>query len=320
MAYPSLNTASASNHTSEVRRCSIWRALEVVGDVPTMLILQACWLGERRFAGLAQRTGLLRALLSQRLKQMQSAQLLETRQYQQRPPRREYLLSARALDLYPAALAMLRWEKRWGDPLGPVRIQLDHRDCGHSDVEPVPHSRGANCAYTARDVRWEIGPGAGVEPAQPARRRQPRSASLRTEGQLLDTVIQVLGDRWASLILRAIFTGVRRYDAIQQDVGAATNILAHRLQWLLQLGLLCQREYQRAPSRYEYRLTAAGMDYYPVLVSLLVWGDRWYPQPKGPPLRLFHRDSAQPLDPVMVCSHCQQPLLPERVRYRVMPC
>jgi len=302
-----------------VRRCSIWRAIEQVGDVPTLLILQAFWLGERRFEGFARRTGLLRALLSQRLKQMCANGLLEARLYQARPPRHEYLLTERGRDLYPAALAMLRWEQRWGDPAAPFSIRLEHLACGAVAVEPVPFSLSAGCAYSARDVSWEHGPGAGWDAATPVRRRQPRAATLASQGQLLDTVIQVLGDRWASLILRAIFTGQRRYDAIQQDTGAATNVLAQRLQWLCDLDLLWQRQYQPAPRRCEYRLTEAGIDYYPVLVSLLTWGDRWLEGPDGPPLHLVHRATGLPLAPAMVCSACRSELTGGAVRFEIIP-
>ena len=58
------------NAPNLIRTCSIWRSLEVVGDTPTLLILEASWFGERRFEGFRQRTGLLKALLSSRLKKL----------------------------------------------------------------------------------------------------------------------------------------------------------------------------------------------------------------------------------------------------------
>ena len=63
------------NAPTMIRTCSIWRSLEVVGDTPTLLILEASWLGARRFDTLRERTGLLKALLSDRLKRLVEAGL-----------------------------------------------------------------------------------------------------------------------------------------------------------------------------------------------------------------------------------------------------
>lgn len=302
-----------------IRSCSIWRALETIGDVPTMLILEAFWLGERRFDGLQQRTGLLKALLSQRLKAMTESGLMEKRQYSDRPARYEYWLTSKGRDLYWVALAMLRWEKRWGTAAAKFTVQLDHKTCGARNIDAIPFSRSAGQAFTARDVSWIHGPGMGWIAPRHSRRRKQRADSERQDSNLLDGIVQVLGDRWASLILRSIFTGFRRYDEIQKDAAIATNILADRLQWLTGMGLITKRLYSENPARYEYRLTETGIDYYPVLVMLMVWGDHWYGAPEGPPLLLHHRHTGLPLDPVMACSGCQQPLAPDDVEFHIRP-
>ncbi len=308
-----------SSETKLVRCCSIWRALEDVGDVPVMLILEAAWLGERTFDGFRRRTGLLKALLSQRLKHMVSAGLMEKRPYCERPVRHQYRLTAKGRDLYHVALAMLRWETRWGPNDAKLRVRLDHTLCGASDIEPTPYSRSTGRPFTARDVSWRTGPGLGWIVPQPSRRRRQRGQDglNRPDSNLLDTIVQVLGDRWASLVLRSIFTGFRRYDEIQKDSGAATNILAERLQWLIDMALIEKRLYSNAPPRHEYRLTEPGLDYYPVLVMLMTWGDRWHQSPEGAPLLLFDRATGAPLDPVMACPACGAPLAPEDVRFTV---
>ena len=60
-----------------IRTCSIWRALEVVGDTSVLLILEASWIGARRFDDFRARTGLLQTLLSDRLKRLVAACVLE---------------------------------------------------------------------------------------------------------------------------------------------------------------------------------------------------------------------------------------------------
>ena len=157
-----------------VRCCSIWRALEDIGDVPTMLILEAVWLGERRFDGFQKRTCLLKALLSQRLKQMVAAGLLEKRLYCERPPRYEYIMTEKGRDLYWVALAMLRWEQKWGAAKAKFKVRLTHRACGGDHIDPVPVSLSAGREFNARDVSWKHGPGMGWVTPRHSRRRKPR--------------------------------------------------------------------------------------------------------------------------------------------------
>ena len=69
-----------------IRTCSIWRALEVVGDTSVLLILEASWIGARRFDEFRARTGLLQTLLSDRLKRLVAAGVLEKALYSEAPP------------------------------------------------------------------------------------------------------------------------------------------------------------------------------------------------------------------------------------------
>lgn len=289
-----------------IRTCSIWRALEVVGDTPTLLILEACWLGTRHFSALQERTGLLKALLSDRLKQLTQAGLLETRQYNARPPRYEYLLTAKGRDLYWTSLMLLRWEQRWGSHEGKIRIELTHKTCGHV-FEPTPACGSCGETIDATQVDWTAGPGVGLMRPVYSRRRQQR-ASAGDATSLMEDAAQLMGDRWASLIMRSVFTGLNRFEEIRQDTAIATNILSDRLNWLIGFGVLRARQYATNPPRDEYRLTRKGVDYYPVLLMLMRWGDKYYCAPEGPPLMLTHKHCGKPLDPQVVCSHCRQPI------------
>jgi hypothetical protein len=69
-------------------------------------------------------------------------------------------------------------------------------------------------------------------------------------------------------------------------------------------------------TRYEYRLTEAGLDLYPVLVALLRWGDRHRPDPAGPPLELTHRDCGESVDLVLRCEAGHQLASAREVRPR----
>jgi DNA-binding HxlR family transcriptional regulator len=131
--------------------------------------------------------------------------------------------------------------------------------------------------------------------------------------------VDVIGDRWSILILRDAFRGVRRFDELQRDLGIARNILTDRLQKLVDHGVLERRPYQVRPVRYEYRLTAKGVDLSPALVALMRWGDRWLAGDAGPPLVLTHRDCGEPLDQAFVCWACDTTVAPTAIRSRPGP-
>lgn len=297
-----------------IRTCSIWRALEVVGDTSVLLILEAAWIGARRFDQFRTRTGLLQTLLSDRLKRLVAAEVFEKVLYSDSPPRFEYRLTRKGRDLYWPALMMLRWERRWGAPEGKLQLKMRHRTCGKV-FEPVPTCLKCGDEISARDVDWTEGPGVGWMSARYSRRRQQRHAAEAASGLMVD-VAQITGDRWASLILRSIFTGLRRFDEIHRDTAMATNILSERLSWLTAQGVI--RAHELPGRRSEYRLTEKGIDYYPVLLMLLRWGDKYYVSPEGPPLLLRHKADGHDLEPAVTCSCCSQPVEPHAVEFEVI--
>ena len=89
-------------------------------------------------------------------------------------------------------------------------------------------------------------------------------------------------------------------------------MLSTRLQTLVGAGILVRRLYQAEPERYEYRLTEAGRDLYPAIVTLMRWGDKHLQGELGPPVVLRHKCGHE-ADPVLVCSHCRAELHPHDV-------
>ena len=131
--------------------------------------------------------------------------------------------------------------------------------------------------------------------------------------------LEVVGEWWTMLIIREAFFGIRRFDEIQGRLGIARNVLATRLQSLVDNGVFERRLYQERPERFEYRLTEKGMDLYPVLVAMLGWGDRWAAGKDGPPLVLVHRTCGKPATPTLRCSECGEELRPHDVRPQPVP-
>lgn len=310
-----MSTSLPSSTQGLIRTCSIWRALEVVGDTPTLLLLEASMLGDRRFDQFRRRTGLLKALISDRLKRLVAAGLLEKRQYSTAPPRSEYVLIEKGRQLYWTALMLLRWEQRWGDSEGKLRVRLTHKSCGN-DFVPEPACTHCGEAADATQIEWQEGPGVGWMAPIYSRRRQQRESSEGTA--LFESAAQLMGDRWASLIMRSIFTGITRFDDIRRDTGIATNILAERLNWLIGFGVIRQVIYGENPPRYEYRLRRKGVDYYPALLMLMQWGDCYYAAPEGPPLILTHATCGHRFKAEVICSCCRGTIAAQDVSVEVV--
>ncbi|KXU95982.1 HxlR family transcriptional regulator [Stenotrophomonas sp. DDT-1] len=84
----------------------------------------------------------------------------------------------------------------------------------------------------------------------------------------------LLGDRWALLVIRDAFDGVSRFGDFQRSLGAARNILSDRLRRLVEAGILQLRPASDGSVYQEYVLTAAGQELFPLLVALRQWGER----------------------------------------------
>jgi DNA-binding HxlR family transcriptional regulator len=130
--------------------------------------------------------------------------------------------------------------------------------------------------------------------------------------------LELIGERWTILIIRDAFLGVRRFDDFQRSLGIARNVLQGRLERLVDNGILDRVRYQERPERFEYRLTEKGLDLWPVVVSLLAWGDR-HAAPDGPPVLLEHRGCGGRVNDRRICEACGALLGPRDVQARRGP-
>jgi DNA-binding HxlR family transcriptional regulator len=126
----------------------------------------------------------------------------------------------------------------------------------------------------------------------------------------------VVGEKWALLAVREVFLGDRRFEEMVRRTGAPRDTLAARLRTLVGAGILERRQYSDHPPRDEYVLTESGLELYPVVLSLMRWGDRHLAGDEGPPLELTHH-CGHVVDAQLVCRACQGELLPGEVRRRV---
>ena len=128
---------------------------------------------------------------------------------------------------------------------------------------------------------------------------QPRVCSVAR-------TLEIVGEKWALLAVREVFLGNRRFDEMVRRIGAPRDTLVSRLRALTGAGILERRQYSEHPARYEYRLTEAGLDLYPVILPLLRWGDKHLAGNDGPPMVLEHRCGHR-LVAKVVCEACGEP-------------
>jgi DNA-binding HxlR family transcriptional regulator len=135
----------------------------------------------------------------------------------------------------------------------------------------------------------------------------------------VDRTLSILSDAWSFLVLREMYLGARRFDEIQTVLGLPRSTLSERLARLAAGNVICRRQYQDAPPRFEYRLTESGQDLYLVMLSMLRFGDDWLADEGKPPLQLVHAACGHACRPLSVCSSCHQPVRAVDVTYRDGP-
>jgi DNA-binding HxlR family transcriptional regulator len=133
--------------------------------------------------------------------------------------------------------------------------------------------------------------------------------------------MEILGERWTLVVLREVFNGIRRFDDMRVRTGIPRQVLTNRLSTLVEQGVLRREPYREpgARQRHEYRLTDKGFDLWPVLVTVLAWGDRYLADPEGSPLVTVHRDCDAEVHAVLRCAAGHEVATPREVVPRPGP-
>jgi len=133
---------------------------------------------------------------------------------------------------------------------------------------------------------------------------KPAALDWSVENCPVGRAMEVLGEKWTFVVLREIFHGIRRFDDMREHTDLPRQVLANRLNALVERGVLRREPYREpgARMRYEYRLTEKGFALYPILVALRDWGDRYLADPEGPPMTTVHRDCGGTVSTRLACS------------------
>lgn len=118
----------------------------------------------------------------------------------------------------------------------------------------------------------------------------------------------ILGEPWTALILRDLFIGITRFDALQGHLGVSRKILTVRLGRLVGEGLVVKQAYAERPQRFDYVLTDKGWELCDILLAVSAWGDKWTMSEAGPPALIQHRHCGHLTVAEIRCSQCGEPL------------
>ncbi|MCK1823441.1 helix-turn-helix transcriptional regulator [Streptomyces sp. XM83C] len=146
---------------TSTENCTVQRTLELVGEKWSLLLIRDAMNGVRRFDDFRRHVGLSEAVLADRLRKLVAAGILETAAYREpgSRTRREYRLTRKGWDLWPAMIALKQWGDRYtADPEGPP-LEVRHSDCGEP-LRAVIVCAEDHGPLTPRQARTHPGPSA----------------------------------------------------------------------------------------------------------------------------------------------------------------
>lgn len=132
----------------------------------------------------------------------------------------------------------------------------------------------------------------------------PPRTSFETIDCSIARTMAILGEPWTALILRDLFIGITRFDALYSHLGVSRKVLTVRLGRLAEDEIVVKRAYAQRPERFDYVLTGKGWQLCDILLAITAWGDQWTASEAGPPALLRHRHCGHLTTAEIRCSHC----------------
>ena len=118
----------------------------------------------------------------------------------------------------------------------------------------------------------------------------------------LPQALEVMGERWSFMILRASFNGLKHFEEFLNELGIARNILSNRLAKLVEHGILNREPCADDRRKVEYRLTTKGFDLLPAMLALRQWGQKYGTEMIENPVLVDQYDRL-PIGPVSILAH-----------------
>lgn len=286
---------------------ALGRALGLLGDEWTLLILQQELLGVTRFSDLRSAIGISDAVLNDRLRRLTANGLLERRIYSQTPLRAEYVLTAAGRGTWPVLLGIWDWERTWVVGRAAELPAMVHLDCGHA-FSPVTTCGSCREPVTLSDIDARWGPAGGWPRSIPQARTRRRSSSARDGDSRFPETMAILGNRWSSALVAAALLGTRRFSEFEQRLAIPAALLSERLASFREADVMAVVPQAGRADRHDYVLTDKGRALLPLVLSLVAWAQEQFGQDDGVAIDLVHRPCGRALETVLACDRCDRPL------------
>ncbi|RAY12970.1 transcriptional regulator [Actinomadura craniellae] len=276
--------------------------LGLIGDEWNLLILRYALLGVRRYGEWRKALPISHAVLTRRLSALTEMGVFERVEYQASARRFEYVLTRRGRDLWPVLLTIWAWESRWVTAHVEQLPRMVHRGCGQ-EFRPVFGCAACGRAVDPRDVDGGFGPSGSWNRSVPEVTTRRRSSSTEGAGLFPETMA-LIGNRWSATLLGAAFQGAHRFRDFEQRLGAPPTIISDRLRVFCELGVFAQSPGAERADWLSYHLTEKGRAFYPVIMTAIDWGQRWFRAAEGPALVYTHRECGQDFQVRLSCNQC----------------
>lgn len=290
------------------------RALAVLGDSWTLLIIGQAFRGVRRYGAWRELLLIPDLVLTDRLKRLVAYKVLERRPTAD--GHHEYWLTERGLELSALMLAIWDWESAWVPAGKRAYPRLKHLTCGKF---VRPRLTCAACGETVQAGDTVLQPSgvagtyAGAMRDIPAYRRSTVAGRGKSPERMRWQTIQIIGDRWSNGLLGALFLGYHCFDEFERELEIPPTSLSSRLEKFVRFGIVCRHKHATNARRRFYRLTEKGAALHTIVMLLVDWGQRWMDGDFGR-FRIVHAACGKRFRPVLSCSGCGESLTRREVR------
>ena len=294
---------------------SLRRALRILGDPWTMLILKEAYNGERRFSGFQRRLNIPKQTLSLRLAHLCHEQMMYRRQASPTLSTLEYALTAKAFDLQDAMYSVWLWHEANPRDVSVLPFEMIHDTCGQriSATFRCTHCRDA---VTSDTVTVDLAQPPQFDPRDRLSRRNDAAVTAAGDaGAETMVAASLVGDIVCNEILYALFQSPAHVKAIAEGLDLGLSVARGRLEKLKLLGLV---EESRAGRKLVYRVLPKAGEFYPLLMSIADWGDRWCNDGQAPPELRVHA-CGNLVRGRFSCDHCGGWISRDNVSIRPRP-
>ncbi len=298
---PRTDTSPAADTPAGPPATALRRALRVLADPWTMLILKEIFNGTRRFAVMQRALNIPKQTLSLRLTTLCHEQMLYRRFAGPGQGVLEYAPTAKTYDLADAMYAIWLWHQANPDDADILPFEIVHKQCGHvlgaqycCTACGEPATGASVTVERSQPEQFESGP----RPRLARRNDASFTAAAPQAGGLV--AASLVGDLPCNEILYLLFQGPRHMLAIAAELGLGATVVRDRLDKLRALGLI-REEAQGRKLLYSVLPRAEG--FFPLLLAIAEWGDRWCNEGQPPPDPRRHACGAV-LRGRYRCDHC----------------